>query len=60
MVDFNLPIGVEDVDWKWIEKDVIWTPLDEKKREFPCGEFMWDEEGYEREINPHIYEEEKK
>lgn len=49
-----LPEGDENVDWKWVEKDVIWTHLDDKQREFPCGEYDYDEDGYEREINPHI------
>jgi hypothetical protein len=49
----DLPEGVEGVDWKWITKDVIWTKLDEKGREYPCAEFDWDPDGYEREINPH-------
>jgi len=34
--------GVEGVDWKWIEKDKIWTTLDEKGREWPCCEYEYD------------------
>lgn len=48
------PEGEENVDWKWIEKDVCWTPLDSKQREFPCSEYDFEPEGYGREINPHI------
>jgi len=43
----NNPIGIENVDWKWIEKDVSWTPIDEKGREYPCVEYMYDEDGWE-------------
>jgi hypothetical protein len=34
--------GVEGKDWKWLEKDVEWTPLDNKGREYPCVEFGYD------------------
>ena len=49
----SLPEGEEGVDWKWIEKDIVWTYIDEKGREYPCVEFMYDSDGWEREINPH-------
>ena len=54
----NLPVGEEGVDWKWIEKDKVWTELDDKGREYPCAEYMWDPEGFERDFNPHEYEKE--
>ena len=41
----DLPQGEEGVDWKWISEGV-WTHLDEKKREYPCVEYMYDEEGF--------------
>jgi len=50
----NSPEGEEGIDWKWIEKDKIWTPLDENKNEYPCAEYMWDSEGWEREYDPHL------
>ena len=50
----DMPDGEEGKDWKWIEVGKIWTHIDEKGREYPCVEHMYDEEGYEREINPHI------
>lgn len=56
----DLPEGTEGVDWKWIKKDFVWTYIDEKGREYPCSEYMWDPEGFERDINPHNYEEENK
>jgi putative (di)nucleoside polyphosphate hydrolase len=40
--------------WKWIEKDKIWVDIDSQGREFPCVEYMWNPEGWEREINPHV------
>jgi len=49
----NNPEGVENVNWKWIEKDVSWTPIDEKGREYPCVEYMWEPEGWEKELNSH-------
>lgn len=54
LTNYNFPIGVENVDWKWIEKNICWTPLDEQKREFPCSEYDYDPDGHERESNPHI------
>ena len=41
------PEGEEGVDWKWIEKDIIWTYIDEKGREYPCVEYMYDENGWD-------------
>lgn len=45
--------GTENVDWKWIEDGKIWAHIDEKGREYPCAEYDWDPDGYERDINPH-------
>jgi hypothetical protein len=50
----NNPEGEEGIDWKWIEEGLIWTYIDEKSREYPCAEYEWDPDGYEREINPHM------
>ena len=50
----NLPEGIQDVDWKWIDVDKIWTYIDDKGREYPCAEYDWEPDGYEREINPHL------
>lgn len=44
-----LPKGIEGVDWKWIEKDKIWCSIDEKGRQYPCCEFMYDEDGFEKD-----------
>lgn len=54
----DLPEGDEGIDWKWIEKDIVWTYLDNKQREHPCSEYDYDPQGFEREINPHFYEKE--
>jgi hypothetical protein len=48
------PEGDESSNWKWIEKDIIWTHIDDKGREYPCAEYDWDPDGYERDINPHV------
>jgi hypothetical protein len=50
----NVPEGIEGRDWKWIEKGKIYTDIDHEGREYPCAEFMYDIEGFERELNPHI------
>ena len=39
----------EGIDWKWIEKDKIWCSIDDKGREWPCCEYDYDEEGYEKD-----------
>jgi hypothetical protein len=43
----DYPEGKEGEDWKWIEKDKIWTHIDEKGREYPCVEYFYEEEGWE-------------
>jgi hypothetical protein len=45
----DLPEGIEGVDWKWIAKDEIWCSIDDKGREWPCCEYDYDEEGYEKD-----------
>ena len=52
----NDPEGQEGKDWMWVERDVSWTYIDDKGREYPCAEYDYDPDGYEREINPHEYE----
>lgn len=44
----DYPKGIEGVDWKWIEKDVTWTSIDSKKREYPCCEYDYNEDGYDK------------
>ena len=34
---------------KWIEKDKIWCHVDEKNREYPCCEFFYEEEGFDKD-----------
>jgi hypothetical protein len=36
-------------DWKWIEEGISWCYIDEKGREYPCCEYMYDENGFEKE-----------
>lgn len=54
------PEGVEGVDWKWLErvadeqyeeikKGEIWVYIDKQGREYPCCEFMWSEDGWDKE-----------
>lgn len=39
----------EGTDWKWIEKDKVWCYIDEKGREYPCCEYDYEEEGFEKD-----------
>ena len=52
----EVPEGQEGVHWKWIVDGSIWTSIDDNGREWPCAEYDYDPDGYEREINPHEYE----
>ena len=57
----EIPEGIEGKDWKWVEKqetetesattkkDGLWIDLDEKGREYPCCEFMYDSSGFDKE-----------
>lgn len=47
--DPYLPEGEEGKDWKWIEKGVEWADIDEKGREYPCCEYMYSEDGWDKE-----------
>jgi len=39
----DIPIGVENEDWKWIVPNEIWCVIDEKGRELPCCEYIFDD-----------------
>ena len=45
----DIPKGEEGVDWKWIEHNKVWCHIDENGREYPCCEYDYEEEGYEKE-----------
>lgn len=36
----------EGINWKWIKKDISWCYIDDEGREYPCCEYMYDEEGW--------------
>jgi len=36
----------EDLPIKWIEENKIWCHVDENGKEFPCVEFMYEEDGW--------------
>jgi hypothetical protein len=38
----HLPEGEVGIDWKWIEINQVWCYIDNKGREFPCCEYMYD------------------
>lgn len=55
----NNPTGIENVDWKWVVRPAddynhevkhgeMWVHIDEKGREFPCCEFMYDKDGFNK------------
>lgn len=51
----GIPEGKETEDWAWYNKEKgIWKFIDEKGRFYPCIEFDYDKNGFEREINPHL------
>lgn len=39
----------DDDPIKWIEKDKIWCHIDEQGREYPCIEYWYDEDGFEKD-----------
>ena len=43
------PEGTEGIDWKWIEKGKVWCHIDEKGREYPCCEYDYEEDGYDKD-----------
>ncbi len=48
----DLPEGIENIDWKWVNKDEgCWQSIDKKGRPWPCCEFDFDSEGFNIEIN---------
>ena len=57
--EIEKPTGTEGIDWKWVVKEVdghfeeirkgtCWTPLDENLREYPCCEYSYDEDGFDK------------
>jgi len=59
----EIPEGIEGKDWKWVEReatehsaaiskeDGLFVYLDENGREYPCCEYMYDEEGFDTEYS---------
>lgn len=48
----ELPEGVEGKDWCWVpsHKDQgAWQYLDEKGRPYPCCEYWYNDEGFEKD-----------
>lgn len=50
---YEEPKGIEGKDYKWIEKDIEWTPLDEQGREYPCCEYEYDENGFRKDFGEY-------
>jgi hypothetical protein len=44
--DPELPEGIINIDWKWID-DTTWVYLDEKGRKYPCCEYDYSEKGFD-------------
>jgi hypothetical protein len=55
-----LPDGIEGVDWKWIVRAAdedyeeiksgeIWVYTDKQGREYPCVEYWYSEDGWDKE-----------
>jgi len=50
LINPELPDGVEGTDWIWInDEKTEWCRLDLKGRRFPCCEYDYEPEGYEKE-----------
>lgn len=43
------PPPMDHSDWKWIEENEVWSDLDSLGREYPCCEYMYEEDGWEKE-----------
>ena len=43
----EMPWGVENKDWKWIEIDKVWEYIDDNGKPYPCVEFEYDSNGFE-------------
>ena len=55
----ELPDGIENKDWRWVEHpgdeymkkitkdDGIWQYLDERGRPYPCVEYDYDKDGFD-------------
>lgn len=54
-----VPEGVEGKDWKFLErpgdeeyeeikKGEVWVYIDENKKEYPCCEYWYEEDGWEK------------
>ncbi len=42
--------GIENVDWKWLDEEKTrWTHIDDNGREYPCCEYMYDSEGFDKD-----------
>ena len=41
--------GIEGKDWKWLDEDAEWTQIDGKGREYPCCEYTYSEDGWDKE-----------
>lgn len=39
----------KDKPFKWIEENKIWTHVDDQGREYPCVEYDYEEEGYDKD-----------
>jgi hypothetical protein len=49
----DLPEGEEGKEWKWLDDEKThWCYIDDKGREYPCGEYWYDEDGWEIEEEP--------
>jgi hypothetical protein len=46
----NEPEGVENIDYRWID-ELTWTYIDEQKREYPCVEHFYSEDGWDIDEN---------
>ena len=44
--------GKEGVDWIWVnEEKTLWAHIDDKGRLYPCCEYMYNEDGWDKETD---------
>jgi hypothetical protein len=53
----DIPEGKEGVDWKWVDENhyhKVWCYIDERGREYPCCEYDYDKEGFEKDEEDNV------
>lgn len=46
---YESPEGENGVDWVWIDEGKIYSYIDNKGRFYPCAEYDYDPDGYDKD-----------